>query len=50
MFVHGDKTNNPGSLGCIDIADCDVWFRNWAMTDPSKDIDVYVKYFGKVCN
>jgi len=50
MFIHGDKTNNPGSLGCIDIADCDVWFRNWAMTDPSKDIDVYVKYFGKVCN
>ncbi len=52
FFLHGDnRSDSPGSLGCVDIGDCDTWARDWAMERPDEPIKVTVSYAsGKVCN
>ena len=51
FFLHGDtRPDRPDTAGCIDIGDCDVWARDWAMEDPVQTIDLYVAYVGRVCN
>lgn len=50
FFLHGDTRGQPGSLGCVDIADCDTWARDWAMERPDEPIPFYVYYTNEVCN
>ena len=49
FFLHGDTRSEPGSLGCVDIADCDTWARDWAMERPDEPIPFYVYYTNEVC-
>jgi len=50
FFFHGDRRQLPGTLGCIDVGDCDTWARGWIMEEPSVSVPLYVKYEGRVCN
>ncbi|HEV7922068.1 MAG TPA: RHS repeat-associated core domain-containing protein [Thermoanaerobaculia bacterium] len=51
FFLHGDTRPQPGSHGCIDVADCDRWARDWATEKPNDPITVFAYFVGgKVCN